>query len=67
MAPKKPEKPKGIPIYSGPEPPDLQDVLNEIDNLKRMLGSTQETITSIRKSIAELTRIVTDLDDRLDQ
>ena len=50
-----------------PDEPNLQEVLDAIDELKGMLGNTLDAVIAIKKSLAELQRVVFDLRDQMDR
>jgi archaellum component FlaC len=54
-------------VRFAPEEPTIQDALDEIGDLKGMLGNALDEIAAIKKSIAELKREVSDLSDQIDQ
>ena len=65
--PKKSTRTHGTFIRLTPDPPDIQDVLDEIASLKETVRNTLDAVIAIKKSIAELQREVSDLSDRVDQ
>lgn len=50
-----------------PEEPTLQDIADEIDNLKGMLGNTLDGIVSIQNSIKEIKRTLAELPDEIER
>ena len=65
--PKKRLTARGTTVRFAPDPPDIQDVLEEISELKDLVGNTLNSVIAIKELIAELQREVTDLSIRLDQ
>jgi hypothetical protein len=52
--PKKKPTPRGHIIRLAPDPPSLQDVLDEIDTLKDMLSTIHYSIEEIKRKIDDL-------------
>jgi|HubBroStandDraft_6_1064221.scaffolds.fasta_scaffold1423555_1 hypothetical protein len=52
---------------NSPDEPTIQEVMEEIDNLRGMLGNILDGITSLRKSVGEIKEAIAQLPDDIDR